>query len=116
MKKDLKFSFDCYFSNEVEFSKCLETLKKYNILPQKIVIGTYFPNNIDSSDIEYKKEFVAFNITNNENEYHMENFPECFVGDISVSMITNHEIKYGDISQIKCDISELPNMLNFLLM
>ena len=116
MKKDLKYSFDCYFNDKIEFDKCLEIIKHNNLLPAKIVIGTYFPNNMDSNDLEYKEDYVAFNISNKESTYLQQEYPECFVDDnINVSITTKYDVEHKDISDIKCDVGELPKLLKFLM-
>jgi hypothetical protein len=116
MKKDLKYSFDCYFNNKIEFDKCLEIIKHNNLLPEKIVIGTHFPDNIYSDSLKYEEDYIAFAITNQEPSHLQRKYPECFVDDnINVSIVTKYDVEHKDISDIKCDVGELPKLLKFLM-
>ena len=99
-------------------SECLQiinAIQDAGLLGENILIGTYFPDNFSTNDIEnvydyhekYSKNRILGIALSHEEEHHVREYPKCFAkGNILVSLVTKNDVKNGDVPKIKLKIKD----------
>lgn len=108
-----KVNFAVYVNTKKEFDKVLDILKLKTMLPTNIVVGTFMPNNIRTSDLIYSSSFVGFCINNIDNEQLKKEYSDCFIDDYFVGIIELYDKKQGDVPSNELSINELEKFCDY---